>query len=1034
MDKNKAFEIWEELYGDRTTAYDFASHPMKKEDYQNKDSHYGWDIDEKKPYLNREDNYLPCSINSIKFRQKKNSFKVGNNLFEVRKGKVHGTFSIYDITDRNNPINTDPTEENQEPDYNRERFHNIAMSKGNSTNNGFRILNPKSIMDNVLNQKLEENDVTVDDYSFLFDEEENHDTETAEQTSSSEPVEEPSNENDALVEEEKEAEEIIEETKEVTDEVVDEVSEESAEADMTEEAFNEPAEENKPILHDLIEDESMDEEEVVTEEIHDDFSGETDQEKIERLEKKIAEDEEMIASLNKEKEEVSDQKLEAERLVEENRKVSEEKQNQLDQAIFANEELKAQINLLNAQNEEKIQAVKNEKEQLETELLQAKEANQVLSEQMDSISANNQSSLSSMEELEKDKSSLQEELDSIKAENEKLNQSIIEIGNEKDSRILSLEDRNKELDESLNQEKEKNENLATELNHLREESLFKDSENDGRIISLQNEKENLIKELEESKVKAENAEKALSDLKTVYEEEKKNYDQLDAQSGMTSDQLASLDDENRNLTKQLEDKTLELDELNQKYSTILLENEALAVKNDELKAKVEENEKNSAQNEVMNDKIASLESELEKSNSKVLSLNLENERINVTISSLQDEVDRDTRTILYLSLFGKKECYDDVDSYLKENGLDFNEENILSAFRFNPEWKNVNDSKLESINGEYTLVDEESISYLSEDKVRKDKAMNFYDQIFSLEKNEVSDFAGRFIRVSDYKKEESDYGWDYAMIDKSGKEEKDNIFIANLKTIRDYRFNSSFVSNGHTFEMVKGNGKYRIASSDFISDPYDFSEAIRVTKNNQSRKSPLVYLFIKVSGVSSSEPDRDALMEFFDLMDCSAKRTCPESFLEMKTMGYGKGNYAFITFDGNVQNCYKEVLDYAVLLNSYRREYWRQKKLNAVIILNEVDVPFSKRHLDFDALLTETKDDELRALRYEFNMVVIDSLIKKTIHIGPRIKDKLPLDQSMLKPSEIGGGNFAKMYRFDKKFNVYNFVFSLTHKEEENID
>ena len=176
-------------------------------------------------------------------------------------------------------------------------------------------------------------------------------------------------------------------------------------------------------------------------------------------------------------------------------------------------------------------------------------------------------------------------------------------------------------------------------------------------------------------------------------------------------------------------------------------------------------------------------------------------------------------------------------------------------------------------------------------------------------------------------------------------------------------------------------------------------------------------------------------MEFFDLLDRTLKRCCPLSYIEMKTViGNGKGNYAFITFDGSVPEAYQEALNYAVLVNSYRREYRMHGKLNAAIVLNEIEVEFSKRHLDFDALIAESHDDELRALRYEFNMTVINSTIKRTIHIGPKILDKLPLDQNLLKPSQIGKGNYASIYPFKGEFKVYNFVYSLTHREENSED
>jgi hypothetical protein len=1069
MDKNKALEIWEEFFGDRAVAYDFASHPMKKEDFQNKDSHYGWDIDEKKPYLNRPDNYLPCSINTINFRQKKSSFKVGNNIFEVRKGKVYGTFSIYDITDRNNPINTDPTEENQDPSYNRERFHNIAVSRNNGNRNGFKILNPKSIMDNVLNQRLEENDVTVDDYSFLFDDGEEKVTEetvsSVEESLAQEPVSD-------SVETVNEEEKIAEEAPAIQEETSTEEASDVEEAPVTEEvipdteektAADEPVVEEENIQHGLIEDESLEEEEIQNEEVHDEYQGESYLETIERLEKKVAEEESVIASLNAEKMILKSQydKLEKDnqdilRLKDDAISEKENQNLQIQEILSANEALKNRINELTIQNENSLADAKKEKEQLETELSQAKEANISLSMQMNEVQSRSDSSSTFIEEMKEQNKNLETELTSLHEETESLKAEIEELKNHHAEEMKEKEEEKMNLTSLLEEEKKKNGDFLIEMNLLRQTKAEEEEAKENTISSVENEKAELIKEKEELLHEISSYKENEIQLKTELEELKKkddmlqqDYNQLDAQSSLASDQLESLDDENKNLTKKLEEKDFAYDELNKKYSNLLLENESLAQSNKDkdeslLKAESEKsvndeaNQRNVAKIDALNEKITSLENEYDSYKSQNSQENAglkdEVERLSNEITSLQKEVDDDTRTILYLSLGGKKDCYDEFVSYLGENGLDFNEENILSSFIQHPTWKNEFASELDEFHGNSTLVDESLVSYPALDNERKEKAMNFYDQIFSLEKNEVSDFAGRFIRVSDYGKENSDYGWDYCLYDKSGKEEKDNIFIANLKTIKDYHYDTPFESNSHTFEIVKENGKPKIVSSDFISDPYDFSQAIRVTRNNQNKKSPLIYLFIKISGINTAEPDRDALMEFFDLMDCSAKRSCPESFLEMKTLGYGKGNYALITFDGNVKNSYKEVLDYAVLLNSYRREYWQQKKLNAIIVLNELEVPFSKRHLDYDALLNETKDDELRALRYEFNMTVINSIIKRTIHIGPRILDKLPLDQNLLKPSQIGQGNFAQMYRFNKEFKVYNFVFSLTHKEEETQD
>jgi hypothetical protein len=41
MEREKALEIWKQLFQDREIAYDFASHPMKREEFNNAESPYG---------------------------------------------------------------------------------------------------------------------------------------------------------------------------------------------------------------------------------------------------------------------------------------------------------------------------------------------------------------------------------------------------------------------------------------------------------------------------------------------------------------------------------------------------------------------------------------------------------------------------------------------------------------------------------------------------------------------------------------------------------------------------------------------------------------------------------------------------------------------------------------------------------------------------------------------------------------------------------------------------------------------------------
>ncbi len=1047
MEKERAYEIWTDLFGDVDVAYDFASHPMRKADFQNKDSHYGWDIDEKKPFLAQKSNLLPCSLNTMGFRQGKSSFKVGNHLFEVRKGRQYGTFSIYDITERNNPINMDPTVENQNPEYNRKRFHEIAVSRNNIAS-GFHIPSLKSIQDNVINEKI-----AVQDDFFFEDEKE----ETKEEIlpNVGEPVPEEKVEESPALEEQNASQETEEvKTEEVQEEPISEeaknepVMEEKAE-EMTVEQEEAPSitedpdqEENASSIieeHPLLEDESYDEtqEEVpsleqthVEEEKDVSFIIEDLKKRIEQNEKEIASLKESNNSIEQEKNSLADKNDQIREENESIRKEIIENQKQIQEILAANEALKNEIRELSTQTEEKKASYENlrqEKEQLENELSLSKESNVLLSGQINELQEKEKASKMSLSSLEKEKAELEEKILS-------LNSALEEIKNQEEQQNRIDSDKNNQILSEMNQMKaelQEKENVIASLVKKKEEMTIQ--------------KDALESSLQEEKGKEEESKKNYDELLLKHQNLVAEYDQLNAQSELSSDQMASVNDENKNLSNQIKELNTQIEEANRKNQDVLFEKDSLVRQMNETK-----------------EKMLSLNSELEFIKNEKMQLSADKTLLNATIdqmksnleisqkknadslSTLQSEIDgyknelealKNEKTllqdkVLYLSLNGKEEGFLSMRNELLSRLLPFDEENILSSFKEHPEWKKEFLEDIETIQGESSLVLEEEVSYAKEDQERKKRALNYYDQIFSMEKNEVSDFAGRFIRMTDYQNKNSDYGWNFFLLDPHGEEKNDNIAIANLKSIADYHFDIPFKTNGNEFIVKKIGERNKILSSDYISDPYDFSQALRVTKKNQEKKSPLIYLFVKVLGVSQAQPEKEALMEFFDLMDCTVKRICPTSFVEMKTV-LGNGCYAFVTFSSNGKDAYREVLDYAVLLNSYRREYRSREKLNAVIVLNEVDVEFSKRHLDYDALLNETKDDELRTLRYEFNLAVINSTIKRTIHIGPRILDKLPLDQNMLKPSNIGQGNFAKMYRFDKEFKIYNFIYSLTHKEEE---
>lgn len=1112
MEKQHALQIWENLFGENEVAYDFASHPMKKEDFQNENSHYGWDIDEKKPFLNREDNFLPCSLNTIRFRNGKPSFKVGNNLFEVRKGKRYGTFDIYDITDRNHPINMDPTEENQDPSFNRERFHSIAVSQRKTEN--FIVPNTKSISNNVFCASLASDNKETEG---KVEEE----TKKVEPVLESQPLNKPEiiSLDDETEEEERKVENTAEnKTSFDTEEALQNLS------SFTRSQIDEPKkEEDDALLLSSIEelkrqiDENLNEIDALNQQISSlNSEKETLEQKnlllVEEKETAVKEREEALSHLQSQQSETKEQ---------------------IDSILKANEALKQKVEELlleSSKNKEKIDEITQQKDALSNELQTAKDANATLSSSLNEIQ--NQTSFSA-EEIESEKKknnelsiAVSEKEKEISLLNENLKRSEEEKQNliseleknkemlqqkeafstklmvEADNRIAQesknsevqinclkrqyqdLESLNKKKDEDFNLLKTEAEGLKNQIEELKNQLQGKEEEERNLIAQYQAEKErqtleseNLKKEFfdrqeslslsekekQSALIQIEKLKEEILSLQKSDEENKKKsveesqalleskaaFDGLHLQYEELQNRYASLNSEQERIVHQSSMQAQSLEECSKKIDLLTSENEelkknqiddSLRQEMSKLKSNIDvltnENNHVVGLNQVLMDKNATLQHEVESATNKIAEFKAEYEgqlkQREDSIEEIQKENDKNVRLIAYLKEGGKIEFFPEFEQYLNENNLPFSIDEIQKALLQNRNWKNKSFDKLEPINGESKMVLTFDATLIDEQTKKKEKAYNFYDQIFGLDKYKVSDFAGRYLSLDKYNDKESVDGWDYDLIDKNKEESLENIYIANYRTIKDFRSDTPFDTNGHRFQVVKEGDKEKIVSADYIADPYDFTQALRVTQNNQERVSPLLYLFVKVVGLNTSEPDKTALMEFFDLMDRTVKRCCPLSFIEMKTViGSGKGNYAFITFDGSIEESYHENLDYALLLNSYRREYRIQEKLNAVIVLNEVDVSFSKRHLDYDTLLSETRDDELRALRYEFNMAVINSIIKRTLHVGPRILDKLPLNQSLLKPSQIGQGNFAKMYRFNKEFKVYNFVYSLTHKEEK---
>jgi DNA repair exonuclease SbcCD ATPase subunit len=1200
MNQEQAYQLWESLYGDVDTAYDYASHLMRKSDFDNENSIVGWTVDYKKPltqggsYL--AENLIPCSFSTFRLREGKNAFAVGSHKFEVRKGRRYGTFEIYDITDRNNPLNLNPEEFNQDPEFNRARKKDISSSP----NAGFdrRMLNINSVYRNALRKELE--NIEFEDKPEEEEKEEaplastkapKMDTTSVTDAFVKEHVLEPSSivgeaipamQEEAVEEETRVEKEPVAEEQAVEDIPIKEVEEpadtEKPESDEIEKApVEEPTEENavESVAEEVpVEEETMEEipmEESFQERLEEPVEKPVEEKPVEEKpveeqasEEKVSEPSELdelktqLALKDKEIQQLNDRLLELDDKVEEKEENGEIEEDfeRVDATpevdyIAEIDKLNAEINALKEQlssEKEKSEKLDQETQNLLSDFTNANvradalasqlEQYQNLRPQLDEKSGEilalqkqlakalgeveglkaEAENKENKEKLEKDE--LLSQIEALNAEKKELDSKIETLSsevNDKDNDEQLKEDAIHELHEkiaSLEQEKNTLENQVTEdMNRLHQTLAEKDQEIENLNLLLQDRETALgtmtqkVSELDINRHNSDttilnlnqNIESKDDEIKNLRAELVQKNEELAKKNQALENQDAVVESLNQDIAskqvslealqgekKALEDKLQvrdneitalksKVEELNQQLQIqseekgsvdgeltsardelehLRAEKNALQEQFDELQANFDMNEETKQHVEAnflsIDAKRKELENALAEKNKAYDELLAESQKnqisANEQIEDLNIQLNASEKREMVLKEGARAKFLDDVLAYLDENKIEYSSANIQEALLHNATWlsldeKEIGDvpqpteSSVEEVKplvAEVISSEEEDVSLIDEERGRRKRAEDYFDSLYGEETNMISDFAGRFFRKTDYNNKASRYGWSYALLDKNKPEDISNVVLAHLKTLEDFRSEGSFTSNGHAYEVVTEGNRTFVHSVDYVTDPFDYEQAMKVTSFNEQKKSPIIYIFVKAISVSGNDAQKENVLKFFDLIDRTVKRCCPESFIEMKTKLGAKTDYAFITFDGGVDGAYKETMDYALILNAYRQKFNKEGLLNAIIVINQLEVPFSMRHLTLDRLIMETGDKELMALRYELLMTsVINSLILKTIHIGPSIVDKVPINKAGLRESRLAQGNFARAYGFSKSFQVYNFGYSLKHKVDE---
>ena len=98
-------QLWEEFYGDKEYAFDFANKLIIKEEFKTK-SPFSWDIER---YDFEDEKSFIANLKTIKIRDKKSVFEIDNNKYIVTKNPDYSytILSTTSIRDENCPINFD---------------------------------------------------------------------------------------------------------------------------------------------------------------------------------------------------------------------------------------------------------------------------------------------------------------------------------------------------------------------------------------------------------------------------------------------------------------------------------------------------------------------------------------------------------------------------------------------------------------------------------------------------------------------------------------------------------------------------------------------------------------------------------------------------------------------------------------------------------------------------------------------------------------------------------------------------------------
>ena len=345
-----------------------------------------------------------------------------------------------------------------------------------------------------------------------------------------------------------------------------------------------------------------------------------------------------------------------------------------------------------------------------------------------------------------------------------------------------------------------------------------------------------------------------------------------------------------------------------------------------------------------------------------------------------------------------------ITEELERQAIEENQENIESL-------GDLLEGDIPSQDQETTIQLEDEEENEETEKKRKEEivAKQLFRKIYGDNAEKGKDFAGRTIAFSDYANYSSDTGWDYILLKDTFGIELENVVLANVQTLGEFKLNQKFESNGHTFYMTKVGEKNILQSDDVLINPFSYYEAKRLSNINKKTKKNLVYLYIKCTEYDGLSVQSEHFNIFVDFIQRSIYKMIITSLVKFEV---GK-DYIFISLDGDRNEAFEEAYNYAVLLNSYRKELKKDKIINAIIVLSSMET----HHLNINKSSKDIAliDSTFKAIVEELSKKTIDPTIKRAIHIGPEVLNHLAVERNLLSKSRLIQ-NLVKEEYYECKF------------------